>query len=386
MRLEAGVVVIGGGFVGLSSALALARRRPRSRVVVLEATRGLGAGQSGRNSGVLHGGTYYARGSLKARLSVEGNAMLAEWCERHGVPWRRCGKLILATRGSAGLAALFERGRANGADLQWLDGAAVARRVPQVGARTEGIWVASAGVLDPSALMASLRRAAEDAGVGIHLGAPARPIGPSWLRLPDGEVRAERVVNAAGLGALSLAHAWGDARGWSSAPFRGLYLLGAPSVRLPCHIYPEPEPGMPFLGVHTTVRADGRVMIGPTALATSHAGREGPLERLGRVRTHLGILRGSERFRRLLRREVPLWSRRETVRRARELVPGLRWQDFRERLPSGVRAQLLRSDGELERDFVVERCGPRLHALNVVSPGLTSCLALGDLIAQRLGD
>src|SRR4051794_35579501 len=271
---ECDVAVVGGGIVGLATARELLRRDPDARIVVLEREATLGAHQSSSNSGVAHAGIYYAPGSLKARLCVEGVRELYAFCDEHGVAHERCGKLIVALDRSelAGLDELERRGRANGVPgLRRLD-AGQLREIEPHAAGIAALHSPGTGIVDFPGVVAALARLLHDDGATVATGAGVtgldRRDGRTVIRHAKGELRARRVVGCAGAWSDRLAVAAGADPDPRIVPFRGGYLRLRPARRHLVRglIYPVPDPALPFLGVHLTRRVDGEVLVGPSAL------------------------------------------------------------------------------------------------------------------------
>jgi L-2-hydroxyglutarate oxidase len=362
---------------------------------VLEREDRVGAHQTGHNSGVVHAGIYYAPGSLKARLCVEGARDLYAFCERHAVPVERCGKVIVATTAAElpGLDELERRGRSNGVPGL--------RRVDRDGLRelephAEGVAALhspATGIVDFPAVARALAAEVADAGGTIALGrevldVDARPR-EVVLRTRTGDVAGRHAVFCAGAWSDRLAVAAGAEPDPRIVPFRGAYLRLRPDRRdlVRGLIYPVPDPALPFLGVHLTRHIDGDVLVGPTALM---AGARDAY-RLGRVRpadlaatlAWPGTWRMARRFWRTGVTETAYAAgRRAFVRAARRYVPDLRPEDVLPG-PSGVRAQALGRDGRLVDDFVISHTGRALHVRNAPSPAATSALAIARLIADR---
>lgn len=386
------VAVVGGGLVGLATALHLTHARPDARVVLLEQEDAPARHQSGRNSGVLHSGLYYRPGSLKARLCVEGKAAMEAFCEREGVPWRRCGKVVVATDASElpRLDTLAERGRANGVETVRLTPEGIRDHEPHA-AGLAGLWVPSTGVADFGAAARRMAAVLAERGADVRTGAAV--VGGSetgqsvTVETTAGAVHARVLVNCAGLWADRVARLFGVTPSVQLVPFRGEYAVlresAAPLVR--GLIYPVPDPAFPFLGVHLTRQVDGTVDAGPSA-AFAFA-REGytlgtvrPGELLEALR-YPGFRRLAARHWRMglgeLGRSVHL---RAFWRAATRLVPGLAYADLA-RAPSGVRAQAVRPDGSLDDDFVIEQTPRAVHVVNAPSPAATASLAVGRHVA-----
>jgi L-2-hydroxyglutarate oxidase len=391
------VCVVGAGIVGLATARELSRRHPEAQIVVLEAGERVASHQSGHSSGVIHSGIYYAPGSLKARLCVEGAACLYEYCEQHGIDARRDGKVIVATRESelAPLDELERRGRANGVPgLERIDPAGL-REIEPHAVGIEALHSPGTGIVDFATVATSMAREVEDAGGSILTGCQVQSLDPGGGRIAvthsAGRLDAGAAVLCGGLWADRLAVLAGAGPDPRIVPFRGAYLRLRPGrdhlVR--SSIYPVPDPELPFLGVHMTRGPSNEVLIGPTALL---AGARDAY-RLRRVRpTDMveslawpGTRRMMWRFWRTgvaeLHRAASL---RAVVAECRRYVPELRSSDVERSPHSGVRAQAIARDGSLVDDFVISETERAVHVRNAPSPAATSALALAKLIADRV--
>ena len=389
------VAVIGGGIVGLALADAWLAKHPGSSVLVLDKEPGLAAHASGRNSGVLHAGFYYAPDSLKAQLTRRGNQMLRAFCAERGVPVRATGKVVVTTSAEQleSLDALSARGQANGVPLEMVDVAGLRELEPLARTYERALWSPSTAVADPVAVVEALAARVRERGGEIRLGTPVTAAGPGWIRSSTESIGVGHTINAAGLYADRVAHWFGVGEDYRMLPFKGLYWYSDwPAGRLQRHVYPVPDPRNPFLGVHLTVTVAGRTKVGPTAIPSLWREDYGGLGGLA-PRELVGIARLYPRFLRsphhdvpgLVRSELPKYSRRYLVAQASALVPSVRAEDFRERGRVGVRAQLLHvPTGKLEMDFVVEPGERSTHVLNAVSPAWTSSLAMAEWIVERI--
>ena len=273
--MDADLIVVGAGIVGLAVARELGRRHPGRRVVVLERAGAVGQGQTGRNSGVAHAGIYYAPGSLKARLCVAGIRALREYCEARELPFEPLGKLIVALDPEElpRLDELERRGAANGVPgLRRLD-AAQLREIEPHAAGIAALHSPGTGVLDFGAVARALADDVRAEGGAVRCAAEVESVrgGDRWisLRLATGEeVAGAAAVFCAGAASDRLAQRAGAGPDPRIVPFRGAYLQLRPERRALVRglIYPVPDPALPFLGVHLTRHHDGEVFIGPTAL------------------------------------------------------------------------------------------------------------------------
>jgi L-2-hydroxyglutarate oxidase len=376
------LVVVGAGILGLAVASELARRHPARSVVVLERAPKVATGQTGRNSGVIHAGIYYAPGSLKARMCVAGARDLYAYCEERGIPFERCGKVIVA-RNEDELPRLDElerRGRENGVPgLRRLTGSEL-REVEPHCRGVAALHSPATGIVDFAAVARSLARDLEADGVPVVTGCGVSAVeqrrGRIALLHSGGETRARFAVFCAGAGADRLAVAAGASPDPRIVPFRGAYVYLRPKRRelVRSLIYPVPDPSLPFLGVHLSRHIDGEVSLGPTALLAPRHPRE---------LAWPGTWRMAQRWWRTGLTEMHhLLSRRTLAAAAAEYVPEIRPEDFDGGF-AGVRAQALGRDGKLVDDFVVSETERALHVRNAPSPAATSSLALGTLIADR---
>jgi L-2-hydroxyglutarate oxidase len=363
---------------------------------VLEREPRIAAHQTSHSSGVIHAGIYYAPGSLKARLCVEGARLLYEYCDERGVEARRDGKLIVAAEEPelVRLDELERRGRENRVPRLRRIGA---NEIPEIEPHAHGLAALHSpetGVVDFAEVARSFARDVESAGGVVATGAGVRSLRPGGSAISveheRGRTQAGYVVACAGAWADRLAVAAGAPQEPRIVPFRGGYLRLRPDRRdlVRASIYPVPDPGLPFLGGHLTRGIDGEVLLGPSALMVGAR----DAYRLTRLRPRdlastLGwpgtwrLIAGSWRTGLAEIRHAA--SRPAFVADLRRFVPELSARDV---LPafSGIRAQALGRDGQLVDDFVVHRTERALHVRNAPSPAATSSLALARLIADQV--
>ncbi|MEV7797357.1 L-2-hydroxyglutarate oxidase [Streptomyces sp. NPDC087512] len=385
------VLVIGGGIVGLSTAYAITRAAPGTRVTVLEKEPGPARHQTGRNSGVIHSGVYYRPGSLKARYAVRGAAEMVKFCAEYGIDHAVTGKLIVATDRSElpRLHALVQRGRENGIPVRELGASQIQEYEPEVRGLA-AIHVGTTGVCD---YVGVARQLASASGAEIRYGAQVlrvdrRPDLGVAVRTRSGDVlRARVLVNCAGLHCDEVARMTGDDPGMRIVPFRGEYYELARPELVRGLVYPVPDPAFPFLGVHLTRGIDGGVHVGPNAVPA--LAREGygwgvvrPRE-LGATLAWPGSWHIARRHWRYgageLRRSLSKGAFTSAVRR---LLPAVTEDDLVE-APAGVRAQAVLADGTLVDDFLVREGARAVHVLNAPSPAATAALPIGREVARR---
>jgi L-2-hydroxyglutarate oxidase LhgO len=390
------VVVVGAGIIGLATARELQHRRPGGRVAVVDKEGAPGAHQTSHSSGVVHRGVYYAPGSLKAQLCVEGAEALLRYCGERDIPILRCGKVVVAT--DAGelprLEELHRRSLANGVPRVELIGPERLRELEPHVAGVRALHSPATAVVDfarvAEAYADDVRQAGGELLLGREVVRLSRRGGKAVVETTAGDVEAERVVVCGGVHADRLAALSGAPPEPRIVPFRGDYLRLRPERRHLVRglVYPVPDPAFPFLGIHTTVRPDGDVWLGPNAVPA--LAREGYRRRDVSLRDVRDALRAPG-FRRLARGHWRLGldemvrdlSTRRFVAAARKLLPDLDVADVLPG-PSGIRAQALAVDGTLLDDFVFHEADGVVHVRNAPSPGATSSLAIARVIADRV--
>lgn len=387
--------VIGGGIVGLATALALLERRPGASVVVLEKEDRLAAHQSGHNSGVIHAGIYYAPGSLKARLCRAGEKATKDFCRAHGIPFRTPGKLVVATT-DAEVARLRDlRGRAaeNGIDTEPVSAARLRELEPHVSG-LEALLVPASGIVDYGQVATAMAEDVRTLGGLVLTGTAVTGIreDATCVRMltDRGVVTAARLVACAGLQADRMARMGGLETDFRIVPFRGEYHQLPPSrAGLVRHlVYPVPDPALPFLGVHLSPTIDGRITVGPNAvlgLAREGYGKaEVSVRDVADYARFPGMWRVAGRHLRTGALEVrnSLW-RRGYLAECRRYCPELTEEDLLPH-PAGIRAQAVLPDGTLVHDFLLRASPRQLHVANAPSPAATSALPIGAMIADRV--
>ena len=389
------VVVVGAGIVGLATARALLLERPGLDLVVLEREDAIAAHQSGHNSGVIHSGIYYKPGTVKARLCTSGRTELEEWCTAAGIPWERCGKVVVATEPDEvpALTALAERGRANGLEVRELSPAGLTELEPHA-VGLAALHVPATGVVDYRAVCERLADEVVERGgrllTGVGVTSAIDTGGGVVVRSDMGLWWADRVVTCAGAWSDLITRAGGERPKARILPFRGEYLELTPSAsHLVRHlIYPVPDARFPFLGVHFTRGIDRTVHAGPNAVPAF--GRDAYSWTRVRPRDTARFLTRPSTWRlaarhwrtgadEIVRSLMP--SRMVTA--LQRLVPEVTSEDL---VPagSGVRAQAINPDGTLLDDFEIVRRGRCVHVVNAPSPAATASLAIGAWIADEV--
>lgn len=390
------VVVVGGGIVGVSTAMALLRLF-RSRLVLLEAEDRLAAHQTGHNSGVIHSGLYYKPGSLKALNCTEGREAMFRFCQEQGIPHERCGKLVVAVDGSEipRLEELQRRGRANGLEeLRRIGPEEIREREPHARG-VAALWVGDTGIVDFSQVTERFASIVRERGGEIRTSTRLLGVRRSGshivLETTKGEVHCKGLVNCGGLQSDRIASMCGLRPRLRIVPFRGDYYEIVPERKelLRGLIYPVPDPRFPFLGVHFTRTIHGLREVGPNAVLALK--REGYTKTSFRARDaaqsllYVGFWRLAMRYWKTgLGEMYRSFSKAAFVAALRRLMPEIRSEDL---IPggSGVRAQALAPDGSLLDDFCILESKGMVHVLNAPSPAATASISIGTSIARRAG-
>ena len=375
-------LILGGGIIGICVARELKRRFPDTDVTLLEKEATCGLHASGRNSGIIHAGFYYSANSLKAKLTRAGNQAMTAYCEAKKIPLNRCGKLVVAKNQDdlPQLDELLRRGQANGVRLESLTEEEARKIEPRVKTYQRAIFSPTTTSADPQRVIEEMTRDAKQEGITIRNGAPYLRIRKGLVITPQGSFSARHVVNAGGLYADKIALDFGFSEKYRILPFKGLYLYSdEPPGAFRTNIYPVPDLRNPFLGVHFTVKEDGRAKIGPTAIPAlwreQYRGFDNFKfgEFIEVLFREAGLMLSSTfDFQKLALEEVQKCSRTRLVALASNLAHAVRPEHYRRWGEPGIRAQLLNiKTRKLEMDFVIEGDAHSTHLLNAVSPGWT---------------
>jgi L-2-hydroxyglutarate oxidase len=389
------IVVIGGGIVGVAAACELKRRFPEADLLLVEKEAGLARHQTGRNSGVVHAGVYYAPGSLKADFCRRGAAWTRAFCAERRLPFEACGKLLVATDEVEldRLQGLEERCRRNGIAFERLSADALHRREPHV--RGLGaLLIPDTAITDYRRITAALADELRRRGGAVRLGAPVTAIAESreglQLRVGAETVSAAWLLVCGGLMADRLARLQGLAVDFRIIPFRGEYYRLPPERRgLVRHlIYPVPDPDLPFLGVHLTRMIDGALTVGPNAVLGWKREGYGALNldprdswetlsfpgfwKMARVHAASGLAEMRDSLCRL-----------GYLRRVQRYCPSIAAAELLP-YPVGIRAQAVAADGGLVHDFLFAESPRSIHVCNAPSPAATSAVPIGEHLCDRL--
>lgn len=394
------VAIIGGGVIGCALARELGKRF--SNVLLLEKESAVGCHTSGRNSGVVHSGFNPKPGTLKARLCVEGSKLVRDFCANHKVPFEQVGTIVVAVE-KAEIPALYElkaSGEKNGVPgLQILSEKVLREHEPNAKG-IAALYSPTGAIVDSRSLTRALAEDAQESGINIAVGQEVRRIverpGAVQVSTEKDTYTARLVVNCAGLHADRLAHSMGLGKEYVIAPFRGEYFVvrrpSPPIIR--SMVYPVPNPLVPFLGIHLTRTISGSVLVGPNAVPAfgREAYRRGAinLRDMLEMLSHRGPWNAVMRNRSLVgiawNELLNSCSKRHFLHEASKLVSGLTVEDLELGTRVGIRPQLVKSDGHLVEDLVIETSPRSVHLLNVVSPGMTSSLAFAGWLSSHINN
>lgn len=391
-------VIIGGGIVGVSTAWQLKKKQPNRSVLLLEKESQLASHQTGHNSGVIHAGVYYSPGSLKAKFCKAGAAATIQFCEENDIPYKQCGKLLVATNEleHERMLALFERSKQNGLDVELINADELHRREPNV----EGIGaflVKTTGIVDYQSICIRMAERFQEIGGELRLDTCVTDLSESAdsivITTADGaDIETQYLVTCAGLMADRVTKMLDIDIDFQIIPFRGeYYRLPTSKNDIVKHlIYPIPDPDLPFLGVHLTRMIDGSVTVGPNAVQGWK--REGyghinisPRDVIDMLRfpgfwkVALGNLRMG-----IAETWDSFWKP-GYLKRIQKYCPSIELQDL-EPYPAGIRAQAVLRDGTLVDDFLFAQSPRSLHVCNAPSPAATSALPIGEYICDKVAD
>lgn len=388
-------IIIGAGIVGLSLASTLKRRYPAASIAILEKEAHPGLHASGRNSGVLHCGIYYASDTLKAQLCAKGAAKMREFAAEQGIACIRGGKVIIPTAPHelATLDRLMQNAKDNGIRAELLDAQAIKAIEPYANPYQAGLYCPDTAVIDSLAVVNRLRSLLEQQGVEFYWNHRVASAAPDRRQITAaGEIfNFGYLFNCAGAYADVIAKMFDLAQNYALAPFKGIYYKLKKPELVRHSIYPVPDIALPFLGVHLTRVVNGDVYVGPTAIPA--LGRENYAllqgiaigESLAIACRLMGMyLDDRQSFRALVHAEIRKYSKRHFLAAARKLVPILSADDLAPTTKSGIRPQLVNlREKRLEMDYILEKTDTSLHVLNAISPAFTSAFAFAEMLADR---
>ncbi|WP_417595491.1 L-2-hydroxyglutarate oxidase [Oceanospirillum sp.] len=387
-------IIIGGGIVGMSTAMQLLQQKPGAKLLVLEKEAQVANHQTGHNSGVIHAGVYYTPGSLKAKFCLEGNKATKAFCDENNIPYDECGKLLVATNDieMERMQALWERTEANGIERYWLNADELKEREPNI-TGIGGIFVPSSGIVSYRRVTEVMADKVREAGGLIEFNCEVKTLKESdsevTVTTNKGAFTSQYMISCSGLMADRVVKMLGIKPKFKICPFRGEYYLLKPEHNQVVNhlIYPIPDPSMPFLGVHLTRMIDGTVTVGPNAVMAWK--REGykktdiSLKDSIEALTYPGILK-------VLKANLKpgLIEMKNSIfkggylKEVNKYCPIIKKSDLGA-YPAGVRAQAVSEDGKLVDDFLFVKTKRTINVCNAPSPAATSAIPIGKHILEE---
>ena len=395
------IIIIGGGMVGLSLAYQLVQRGFSKKIAIIEKENQLGLHSSGRNSGVIHAGLYYKPDSVKAKVCVPGGKRLKKWIEERSLPLNQCGKVIIPQKENLDpqLDLLAERGKANGAEVEFWDSIQLKEFIPDARSSTgRALWSPNTSVVKPLTVLKELKKELKEYGVDFYFKRNIlnSNIGEDYIKFDDGKkINFSYLYNCAGLYADKIAHKFNIGLNYSLLPFKGIYwkLKSTSEIKIPSNLYPVPDLNMPFLGVHLTPTADKDpiINIGPTA--TIALGRENyrGFNGINFLNSFKNLkllteqyLFNRNNFQNYVHNQAFQFLIPNLMNSLKELVPKIKLNDIELSEKVGIRSQLFnRKENILEDDFLCINAKKSSHILNAISPAFTASFALADYIIDQ---
>jgi len=394
--MNADIVIVGGGIVGLATAYHLTEKYPNKKILVLEKEDEVAHHQTGNNSGVIHSGLYYKPGSLKAKNCIDGYHMMIQFCDEHQIPYDLCGKVVVATDKSelGRLRDLFDRGRENGLEgLEMLDQARLKEIEPHL-AGIQGIRVPQTGIVNYKQVCQKLAEIITQRGGEIHLNTLVQAMKETadnvQITTSTISVECQLIINCAGLYSDEVAKMHLGKLDTRIIPFRGEYFeLTAEAEHLVKHlIYPVPDPNFPFLGVHFTRMIGGGIEAGPNAVFAFK--KEGYLRTDFNFKEFFGSLLwpGFQKvmfkyWKTGLGEMYRSFSKKAFTKALQRLIPEVQ-EEHLVPAAAGVRAQACDRTGGLLDDFKIVHEKRAIHVINAPSPAATSSLSIGKTISDMV--
>ncbi|PAF49522.1 hydroxyglutarate oxidase [Helicobacter sp. 12S02232-10] len=387
-------IIVGGGIIGVSTAMQLLEKYPRLKVALLEKEDALARHQTGHNSGVIHAGVYYTPGSLKAQFCFEGNRLIKEFCTQNQIKFDVCGKILVATTEleMQRMKALWDRTQANGLERYWLDEKELKEKESKI-TGLGGIFFPASGITNYSEVAYAMAKIFQNNGGQIFYKSEVVQIAENssgvTLHTRSEKFETKYMISCAGLYSDKIVSMIGAKRDFVICPFRGEYYQLADSCNdIVQHlIYPIPEPDVPFLGVHLTKMIDGYVTVGPNAVLAFK--REGykktdiNFKDLFEMLTHKGILKVIKKnFTTGVREMKNSFFKKGYLHLIQKYCPQLQTQDLFP-YPAGVRAQAVSNEGELIEDFLFVCTQRTINVCNAPSPAATSSIPIGRYILKK---
>ena len=392
------VLIVGAGIVGLTVAHEILRRRPATRIAILEKEDGLGYHASGRNSGIMHCGIFYGSDTLKAKVCSTGAARMIAFAKQEGIAYDQCGKVIVATSDEQlpTVEKLMKNARDNNIPAERIDQQRLHEIEPYAAFGPAAIYCPTTAIIDSKVVLHRLKEILAEKGAQFHFNcAFLKQVDSTTIATSQGQFQFGKLINCAGAYADRVAKAFGLADEYALIPFKGIYWKLSPQTNphVRANIYPVPDISLPFLGVHLSRVISGDVYIGPTAIPALGRENYGILKGIDLVEA-LGILphiagmylHNDNNFRKLAHLELAKYHKATFLESARKLMPSLEAKDLVPTPKAGIRPQLFNvKKRKLEMDYLFAKTDTSLHVLNAISPAFTSGFAFAELIVDQAG-
>jgi L-2-hydroxyglutarate oxidase len=388
-------LIIGAGITGLAVAKALRETYPEKEICIVEKESNLGVHASGRNSGVLHAGFYYTPDSLKAKFTRQGNQELKEFCEEKGLKVNKCGKIVVAKNENE-LEILFElkkRGDINGVELYLITEKELKDSEPNAKTYKYALFSPNTVTVDPLEVLKALESELKEKEIKFFFNSPYRDRLSDDVGIIAGNkiFKAEKIINCAGLYADKIVKDFGFSKYYELVPFKGVYLEYKGNDQfIKTNIYPVPDIRFPFLGVHFTVRVDGKIKIGPTAMPAfwrenyEEFNNFNFKELIETTKWEALMFIKKPEFRRLSIEEMKKYNKSYLVEQAKILTYNTPSADLFKWGKPGIRAQLIdKRSLTLIQDFVIEGDKYSIHILNAVSPAFTASFPFARYVVKE---
>jgi len=392
-------LIVGSGIIGLTIARELSILKKNFKVLIIEKEKKIGFHASGRNSGVLHSGVYYPRGSLKAKVCSKGARLMSEYCIKNNLPIKKIGKVIVPVKKNDNktIEKLIKNAEEANLNHQVIDKKQLKKIEPCAKSATNRIlYMPDVSIVDPKSVLKNILEEIKRLGVIVHFNEKiiSVDIGKSVARTSNGEVKFGYLINAAGQYADKVAQMFDVGQRYSILPFKGSYykLRDSSIVFSNGLIYPVPDLSRPFLGVHTVKDMSGSTYFGPTVVPV--LGRENyngfnGIKFIDSVKIIFYLTKmycsNNQGFRNYAHHEALNNIKSNFTKYAQRLTIGLREQDLLSSQKQGIRPQLFdKIKNELVMDLKIEETENTLHVLNAISPAFTASFAFAELIAKLI--
>jgi L-2-hydroxyglutarate oxidase LhgO len=390
-------LIIGAGIIGLSIAKELKEQFPTTNILILEKENDVAEHSSGRNSGVLHAGFYYAADSLKAKFTRDGNALMTKYCEDNNLKINKCQKIVVASNETEleSLEKLYNRGIKNGVDIKLISENELNEKFANIKTYKKALYSPNTSTVDPTEISKFIKNQLKKDGVEFRFNEGySKNLGNNKILTSlNNEISAKKIINCSGLYADKIAKDFGFSKKYTIIPFKGIYLKYTNNDKpVDTNIYPVPNLNNPFLGIHYTITVDGTIKIGPTAIPAFWRENYNGFDnfKINEFFEIIGyeiklFITNAFNFRALAYEEIKKYSKAYFTSMALKMVKKIDIKSFNQWSTPGIRAQLLDTETlELLQDFVIESDNKSVHILNAVSPAFTCSFSFAKYVVNEI--